>query len=231
MVPAQLQRLIDAAETDVEVLQALRLFRAILVGGQAIPQAMVQEADRLGIRIIRTYGSAETAGGCVWEGVPLAGVGVEEIDGRLAISGAQLAGGYLDDDPLTAQHFIWREGTRWYLTDDQGVIENGAVGIVGRVDDVIISGGKKVSLAEIERIVVDELGGVGCVVVACPHEEWGQAPVIVGPVAIDVELARDIIGQRLGPHARPDRFVVVDPLPTLASGKPDRVGLTLLVSP
>jgi len=229
-VPAQLQRLIDAADTDSLVAGGLRLFDAILVGGQAIPPALVVQAKNLGVSVIRTYGSAETAGGCVWEGVPLAGVDVVEYDGRLAISGPHLAGGYVDDEALTAQHFVEREGTRWYLTDDYGVVEDGVVRVVGRVDDVIISGGKKVSLADIERIVVDELGGVGCVVVASPHDEWGHAPVIVGPHPIDLDRARDVIGMRLGPHARPDRFVLADPVPTLASGKPDRVALTRRVS-
>ena len=87
MVPAQLQRLITAGESQPDVRDTLALFDAILVGGQAIPQVLVDGAAHLGVRMIRTYGSAETAGGCVWDGRPLAGVSVGEVDGRLAISG------------------------------------------------------------------------------------------------------------------------------------------------
>ena len=231
MVPAQLQRLVDAAGSDSAVADALRLFDAVLVGGQAIPQALVESVSTLGVRMIRTYGSAETAGGCVWEGKPLAGVTVGDVDGRLAISGPMLAGGYLDDPALTAKHFVVRNGGRWYVTDDQGVVDaDGTVRVVGRVDDVIVSGGKKVSLAEVERIVVDELGGVGCVVVAGTHDEWGQVPVVVGVTGIDLDTARDTIGARLGAHARPDRFVLVPEVPLLASGKPDRVAIAGFVS-
>ena len=231
MVPAQMQRLVDAAASDSAVANVVRLFDAVLVGGQAIPQRLVDGALDLGVHMIRTYGSAETAGGCVWEGKPLTGVSVGDVDGRLAISGPMLAGGYLDDPVLTDKHFVVVDGVRWYVTDDQGVVDaDGIVRVVGRVDDVIVSGGKKVSLAEVERIVVDELGGVGCVVVAGTHEEWGQVPVVVGVTGIDLDKAREIIGARLGPHARPDRFVLVPEVPLLASGKPDRVALTGFVS-
>lgn len=231
MVPAQMQRLVDAAGSDSGVADALRLFDAVLVGGQAIPQGLVDGALGLGVRMIRTYGSAETAGGCVWDGTPLATVTVGDVDGRLAISGPMLAGGYLDDPVLTAKHFVDRDGGRWYVTDDQGVVDaDGTVRVVGRVDDVIVSGGKKVSLADVERIVVDELGGVGCVVVAGTHDEWGQVPVIVGVTGIDLDNARNVIGAKLGAHARPDRFVLVPEIPLLGSGKPDRVAISRTVS-
>ena len=231
MVPAQMQRLVDAAGSDSAVADALRILDAVLVGGQAIPQGLVDGALGLGVRMIRTYGSAETAGGCVWDGTPLAGVTVGDVDGRLAISGPMLAGGYLDDPVLTAKHFVDRDGGRWYVTDDQGVVDaSGMVRVVGRVDDVIVSGGKKVSLADVERIVVDELGGVGCVVVAGTHDEWGQVPVIVGVTGIDLDNARNVIGAKLGAHARPDRFVLVSEIPLLGSGKPDRVAISRTVS-
>jgi o-succinylbenzoate---CoA ligase len=213
------------------VAEALQQFDAVLVGGQAIPQALAEGARSIGVRLIRTYGSAETAGGCVWEGKPLAGVTVGDVDGRLAISGPMVAGGYLDDPVLTTKHFVVVDGVRWYVTDDQGVVDaDGTVRVVGRVDDVIVSGGKKVSLAEVERIVVDELGGVGCVVVAGTHEEWGQVPVVVGVTGIDLDKAREVVGARLGAHARPDRFVHVPEIPMLASGKPDRVAIAGFVS-
>ena len=231
MVPAQLQRLLDAATHDAGVAEGLRLFDAILVGGQAIPGSLVDKARDLDVSIIRTYGSAETSGGCVWDGRPLPGVSVTDMDGRLAISGPHLAGGYLDDEVLTNEHFVWQDGHRWYLTDDHGVVSTeGIVSVSGRVDDVIVSGGKKVSLAAVERILVDELGWDGCVVVAGVHEEWGHVPVVVSAVSRDLDQARKLVAGRLGVEARPDRLVVVEELPLLGSGKPDRVSLSGLVS-
>jgi O-succinylbenzoic acid--CoA ligase len=132
---------------------------------------------------------------------------------------------------LTGKKFVVLDGRRWYVTDDQGgVSADGTVSVVGRVDDVIVSGGKKVSLAEVERILVDELECVGCVVVPGNHDEWGQVPVIVGVTGINLDQAREIIGSRLGVHARPDRFVLVPDIPLLGSGKPDRVALSRRVS-
>jgi len=231
MVPAQLRRLLDHAAGDPTTAEALHLLDAILVGGQAVPPALVSDAEELGVKVIRTYGSAETAGGCVWNGVPLPDVVVAEKEGRLAVSCPYLAGGYLDDPQLTAKRFVIDADRRWYLTDDQAVIEpEGTVRIIGRVDDVIVSGGKKVSLAEVEALVVEATGVSDCVVVASTHPEWGHTPVIVSPEAIDFEGVRYFVGTRLGAHARPDRLVIVDKLPLLASGKPDRVALTAKVS-
>lgn len=232
MVPAQLSRLIDAAERNPRVSDALTLFDAILVGGQTIPQALIDGASRWGVRLIRTYGSAETSGGCVWDGKVLDGVRVIDSDGRLAISGPMLAGGYVDDEALTDKHFVARDGVRWFVTDDQGVVTpEGLVSVTGRVDDVIVSGGKKVSLAQIERVLHDDVGATDCVVTVGHHDEWGQVPVIVGTTPIDLDQVRRIIGERLGSHARPDRFISVTEIPLLPSGKPDRVEIARLVSP
>jgi o-succinylbenzoate---CoA ligase len=82
----------------------------------------------------------------------------------------------------------------------------------------------------VERILVDELGWSGCVVVSGHHDEWGHVPVVVSVTARDLDQARGVVGSRLGVHARPDRVVVVPEMPVLASGKPDRVALTRLVS-
>ena len=231
MVPAQLRRLVDAASDNPDLGRALMLFDAILVGGQAVPPELIADADRLGLTTIRTYGSAETAGGCVWNGRPLPGVQVAEKEGRLAISAPFLAGGYLDNPELTTERFVTEDGQRWYLTDDQGVVAPDAtVTVTGRVDDVIVSGGKKVSLAEVEALVIQATGLTECVVVAGQHPEWGQTPVVVSTESFDLDAVRQLVSARMGPEARPDRGVLVDAIPLLGSGKPDRIRLTALVS-
>src|SRR5690606_23493026 len=110
--------------------------------GQALPEPLRERAADLGIRLVRTYGSSETSGGCVYDGVPLDGVGVRVVDGQLQIAGPQLADGYLGDEALTARAFIRDEhGIRWYRTGDLGLLEDGAVRVHGRADNVIVSGG------------------------------------------------------------------------------------------
>jgi len=78
LVPAQLATLLDAAD-DPEVRAALSSYEALLLGGQALPAAVRERAAVLGARIVRTYGSSETAGGCVYDGLALDGVRVAAV--------------------------------------------------------------------------------------------------------------------------------------------------------
>jgi O-succinylbenzoic acid--CoA ligase len=165
LVPVQLARLVDAAELDRRVLEALRRFTAILVGGQAVPPVLVDRAQGLGVHVVRTYGSSETAGGCVYDGVPIGNTRarITMIDGsaQLELSGSVLAEGYLGDPDRTADRFISEHGVRWYRTGDLGEVnaETGRVTVLGRADNVIISGGEKVSLDAVERTVRSLPGG------------------------------------------------------------------------
>ena len=231
LVPAQLQRLLDDSRDMPILLQVLQGFDAVLVGGQAVPSTLLEQAHEAGVSVRRTYGSSETAGGCVWDGRPLSGVTLREHEGRIAIAGAMLAEGYIDNPVKTAEHFIEESGTRWYLTDDSGSLDStGTLAIAGRVDDTIISGGIKVSLAQIERVVHDTTTATDAVVVASPDDTWGQVPVLVSTTAVDREAVRAELAKQLGVHARIDRVTVVDAMPMLASGKPDRRALTALVA-
>jgi len=136
-VPAQLGRLAEAAERgDADgsrVRSAIARFDAILVGGQSTPAALRERAAALGWRIVTTYGSSETSGGCVYDGEALPGVGVRVVDGELQLSGPQLASGYVGDEVRTRAAFVVDAGTRWYRTGDAGSVEQGAGAAVGRV--------------------------------------------------------------------------------------------------
>ncbi|MFT4157933.1 MAG: AMP-binding protein [Microbacterium sp.] len=230
LVPAQLATLVEAADST-PVRAALQAYRAILIGGQALPEPLRDRATALGARLVRTYGATETSGGCVYNGVPLDTVAVRAVDGELRIAGPMLADGYLGDDELTSRTFTRDEhGIRWYRTGDLGVVEDGIVRVHGRVDNVIVSGGINVSLDRIERIVRGIPGLSGAVVVGVADERWGEAPVIVAPrlpalrrsESEQLAHARDAVAAELGKHARPARLILVDELMALPSGKPDR---------
>lgn len=230
LVPAQLSTLLHAAG-DAPVRAALQAYRAILVGGQALPEPLRDRAANLGVRLVRTYGSTETSGGCVYDGVPLDTVAVRTVDGELRIAGPMLADGYLADGELTAKNFSHDEhGIRWYRTGDLGLVEDGLVRVHGRADNVIVSGGINISLDRVESLVRRVPGLTGAVVVGVPDERWGEASVIVAArgetlrrsEAEQLAHARDIVGDALGKHARPTRLILVDALEVLASGKPDR---------
>lgn len=238
LVPAQLATLLEA-EDSVAVRAALQAYRAILVGGQALPEPLRDRAAALGARLVRTYGSSETSGGCVYDGVPLDTVAVRVVDGELRIAGPMLADGYLGDDELTARTFTRDElGIRWYRTGDLGLIEDGIVRVHGRADNVIVSGGINISLDRVERIVRRIPGLSGAVVVAVEDARWGEASVIVAPrgealrrsEAEQLAHARDAVAEELGKHARPARLILVDELDTLSSGKPDRESIRRAVA-
>lgn len=238
LVPAQLTRLLDAAAHDDAVRSALQSFEAILVGGQALPAAVRERAEAVGARVVRTYGSSETSGGCVYDGVPLRGVQVRAEHGELQVSGPTLADGYLGDDKRTDAAFLRdHDGVRWYRTGDAGIVEDGVVRVHGRIDNVIVSGGINISLDRVEHVVRTIPGLDGAVVVGIADERWGEASVIVAPrgqalrrsEATQLDEARAAVARELGAHARPARLVLVDDMPVLPSGKPDREAIRAAV--
>ena len=229
LVPKQLSDLIIASEDDQEVLSALRGFSRILVGGQRVPEHLIVRAKELGISVTRTYGSAETAGGCVWDGAPLSDTEVDVIDGRLAISGPMLAGGYVDDSKRTNDSFITRGTKRWYLTDDLGTIDGGVVRVTGRVDRVIISGGIKVNLDEVEAFLQSKYPGSSLVTAAVAEDDWGESIAVVVDAEFSENNLREAVLNQFGLAARVTRLVTVPELPRLSSGKPDRQAISRLL--
>ena len=210
--------------------EVMQRWDAILVGGQALRPALAEQAREAGYRVMRTYGSSETAGGCVWDGVALPGVELRDIDGRIALSGPMLASGYLEDPERTAASFLDLEEKRWYVSDDSGEIDDaGRLRVLGRVDDVIISGGLKVSLASLERVLQARTVATDAVVVAQPDDTWGQVPVLVTITDPDLAETRALLAEALGPHARISRVVQVREIPLLSSGKPDRLAVLAVI--
>jgi O-succinylbenzoic acid--CoA ligase len=229
LVPAQLIRLVDFAEGDAGARDALQRFSRILVGGQAIPNGLIDRATALGIRVTKTYGSAETAGGVVYDGRPIGDTRVRIAeDGRVIIASSSLADEYRGDTKLTATSFWVDDGTRWWYTTDLGVLTDGELTILGRVDDIIITGGIKVSLGDIDRVL--ESAGVDAVASWFADDTWGQVPALVSTSDLDREVMRDLIERELSKAARPYRFVAVSELPRLSSGKIDRRALQELVA-
>ncbi|MBG6237302.1 O-succinylbenzoic acid--CoA ligase [Mycetocola sp. CAN_C7] len=228
LVPLQLARLLDSRSG----VMALRRFDGILVGGQATPPQLLQRTEQLGLPIFRTYGSSETSGGCVYNGAPLPGVHVRVVDGQIELAGPMLAEGYLGDAELTDRVFTVAEGQRWYRTGDLGAFEDGHLLVTGRADNVIISGGVNVSLDRVERVVRGLPDLTESVVVGVSDEKWGQVPVVVTAAGWHPTLREiaDAVADALGKPARPAHVVRLDELPTLPSGKPDRLAIVAIVA-
>jgi O-succinylbenzoic acid--CoA ligase len=208
LVPTQLAKLTAEAEKDKVLLDTLKSFRAILVGGQSTPDELYDRAIGLGLKVVLSYGMTETAGGCVYDGVPLDGVRLKIApDSRLLISGKTLAEG--QDD--------------WIFTNDLAELSpDGKLKIIGRADRVIISGGLKLSLERVEYLGSELTGVAEIAAVALEDETWGQR---VGIAYVgSPEVADDIANQLahlLGPAGKPVRVIRVDKLPKLPTGKTD----------
>ncbi|WP_250448661.1 AMP-binding protein, partial [Actinotalea sp. C106] len=164
---------------DAPTLAALSRLDAVLIGGAATPPALVEAARERGLPLVLTYGMTETCGGCVYDGRPLDGVEVEVDDDGIRLAGPMLARGYLARPDLDAAAFTTADGRRWFRTRDLGILEGGRLTVLGRSDDVLVTGGVKVAPAAVEAALVG-VPGVGEVcVVGVPDAEWGQAVTAV----------------------------------------------------
>ena len=226
LVPTQLLRMLD---DDAEAA-ALRTFRAVLVGGGPVDPGLRERAAAAGVSVVATYGSAETAGGCVYDGVALDGVGLAvDGDGRLRIAGPVLFDGYEGDPSLTAQALV--DG--WFLTSDAARIdEDGRLQVLGRLDDMVVTGGVNVPGAAVARRLRAHPAVREAEVLGVPDVEWGNrlvAYLVLDRVgSLDLDEARSWVAEAHPRSWAPRQLVVVDAMPLLANGKPDRVRLRAL---
>ena len=274
LVPTQLHKLLESADANphlgAEIHEALGSFTGILLGGAPASADLLAAATALGLNTVTTYGSAETAGGCVYSGSVLPGVRVELVPeegmpavpdtggkpaqvGRIWISGAHLASGYIGDAARTAEHFFTAaDGTRWYRTDDYGLLSPAAapnsnkncseqrLQVLGRSDDVLISGGVKISARAVATVLEEHPVVREACVVGLPDARWGTAIAAAvtlvpsaGAAAAPTEnrpalneelcaLLRARCAEKLGAPAAPKQLSILPDFPLTSTGKPDR---------
>ncbi len=217
LVPTQLVRVLRS-EPAVE---ALRSCAAVLVGGAALSTAVLTQARQAGIRVVTTYGMTETCGGCVYDGVPLRGTQVRIGEaGRVLLAGPMLAVGYLDDGE---QPFVEADGQRWLATGDAGSLTEGVLTVIGRIDDVILTGGVNVHPAAVESALAAAPEVAEVCVVGVADAEWGElvTAVVVPAPGATVSLA-DLRARTGGGPQAPRALVEVPALPLRGPGKTDR---------
>jgi O-succinylbenzoic acid--CoA ligase len=224
VVPTQLERLMRRDEAVIW----LRQFRIIFLGGAPASSGLLDRAAALGLRLAPGYGMTETAAmvTALQPGEFLAG----KRGGGTALPHAQVA--------LTAQGLIrvggrslfrgyfpaWREAGD-FVTADRGQIDAaGHLTVLGRADDIIITGGEKVSAAEIETFLRDHGGLEDAVVVGVLDAEWGQQVVAAYPARLrpDIAKVQQLINSQLAPHKRPKRVVALADWPVTGAGKVNR---------
>ena len=268
LVPTQVHKLLEAAEANPalgsEIYDALGQFTGILLGGAPASTSLLTAARELGLNVVTTYGSAETAGGCVYSGVALPGVRLcvipedagladspvvagAEAAGRIWLGGEHLASGYLGDSARTASHFfVDADGYRWYRTDDYGSLTSSApnapedegapmLNVVGRSDDVIITGGVKVSARAVAAVLESHPAVREAAVMGIPDARWGSAVAAAitlrGASGVQsapdtseatCDMLREFCTDKLGAAGAPKFLRIFADFPTASTGKPDR---------
>ena len=269
LVPTQVHKLLEAAEDSPalgsEIYDALGQFTGILLGGAPASASLLTAARELGLNVVTTYGSAETAGGCVYSGTALPGVRLRvipedagladspvvagaEAAGRIWLGGDHLASGYLGDSARTASHFfVDAHGCRWYRTDDYGSLvppapntsEDGgapALSVLGRSDDVIITGGVKVSSHAVAAVLESHPAVREAAVAGVPDARWGAAVIAAvtlrnlpehygADAAETAGQLQQLCGAQLGAAGVPKVVRIVPDFPAASTGKPDRLAI------
>ena len=269
LVPTQVHKLLEAAEASPalgsEIYDALGQFTGILLGGAPASASLLTAARELGLNVVTTYGSAETAGGCVYSGVALPGVRLRvvpedagladspvvagaEAAGRIWLGGEHLASGYMGDSARTASHFfVDAHGCRWYRTDDYcslvppapNTSEDGgapALSVLGRSDDVIITGGVKVSSHAVAAVLESHPAVREAAVAGVPDARWGAAVIAAvtlrnlpehygADAAETAGQLQQLCGARLGAAGVPKVVRIVPDFPATSTGKPDRLAI------
>ncbi|GAB4009524.1 AMP-binding enzyme [Nocardioides ultimimeridianus] len=221
LVPTQLVRMLASPDDAAALARA----HTVLLGGGPIDPSLRAASAEAGVRIVATYGAAETAGGCVYDGLPLDGVAVAlGQGGRIRIAGPTLFEGYDGAPELTAETLV--DG--WYLTSDAGRLdEDGLLRVTGRIDDVIVSGGVNIPGPAVAARLRAHPGVQAAEVLGVPDEEWGNR--VVAFVATDrspsLDDVRDWVASELPRAWAPRQLVVLPELPLLPNGKVDRMAL------
>jgi O-succinylbenzoic acid--CoA ligase len=231
LVPTQLQRLMALpAAADW-----LRRFRAVLLGGGPAWEALLGEAARLGLPLAPGYGATETAAmvACLTpkefiEGprdrvraLPHARIEVDA--GAVRVTGESVFRGYYPE-------FSW--GRTWESADRGRLLEDGSLVILGRSDDVIITGGRKVSASEVEAVLRETGEFDDAAVAGVDDPEWGQCVVACYPGGgrvPDFGKVRAALGT-LDAHKRPKHYAALKEWPRDARGKISRAALACLAA-
>ena len=205
--------------------------RAVLVGGGPIPDGLLERARAVGLPVLPTYGMTETCGQVATlrpgsqvekKAHPLPGLEISIKEGRIAVRGPQVSPGYLGEPD--------RGPDDWFLSGDLGEIDaDGALRVIGRADDVIVSGGENIDPAEVELALAGHPRVDRIMVVGVPSEEWGYEVGCLYEGHIDRSALQAWARDRLPTLAVPRRWRQVEEIPVTSLGQPDRsVGREML---
>ncbi|HET9728595.1 MAG TPA: AMP-binding protein [Acidimicrobiia bacterium] len=200
--------------------------RLISSGGAGVSEEFVRDASAaFGAQVKRTYGSTETPT-IITDGRPIGDVELRiDAAGELCVRGPEVCVGYLDATD-TAVAFD-EEG--WFHTGDLAAVDaEGRYEIVGRLKELIIRGGENISATEVEAVLEAHPSVQHAVAIGEPDELMGErvCAFVVADATFDLATCRSWFEERgIARYKTPERIVLVNELPLLSSGKPDRQAL------
>lgn len=247
VVPTQLRMLRDGAGWGREVPS----LRSLFSGGAACPPSLLRETRDAGYPIREGYGLTECGPNCfaispqeararpghVGRPIAFLEARLETEDGsepppgepgELLLRGPQMFGGYFGRPEATRKALA---PGGWLRTGDlaRRDPDHGLYAICGRRKEMFISGGENVFPGEVEAALAGVPGVAEAVVVGVPDDRWGEVGrAFVEPepgAAPDPELLREAARERLAGYKVPKEVAVLEELPRLGSGKPDREAL------
>lgn len=231
LVPTQLHRVLQDPQATADLARTT----AVLVGGASASADLLGRARSAGIAVVTTYGMTETGGGCVYDGVALEGVRVrvEGPEGRIVISGPVVAQGYVGDAGGGCEFRQGPWGREVWTCDRGRVGADGRLTVLGRLDDMIVTGGLKVDPHLVESVLTSIDGVCQACVVGVEDQEWGSvvaAAVVPAPGSRpDAQEVRRAARALLDGVHTPKRVRVLPALPLRGPGKVDRRAVAQLL--
>ncbi len=223
VVPTMLRDLLDRQAP-------LERYRRIVVGGAPFPPALRARAEAAGAPVVDAYGLSETFGGFLVDGRPILGAEARLADDdELLVAGPMVMRGYRLDPDATRRVLV--DG--WLHTGDVATRDpDGALRIVDRRRDLVITGGVNVSPTAVELVLAAHPAVADVCVAGAPDERWGErvvAFVVARPAEAPptVEDLRAFGRERLRAAELPRQVVAVDAIPRSPGGKVQRRRLPL----
>lgn len=214
LVPSQMRDILERVEADGLSLSPLPEVETYLIGGSAIPAEMRRRIGESGLRCFESYGMTETS----------SHIAVRQIDGAvdpgwfgLIRDDVELS---LDDRGCLVIDFP-DFGQNIVTNDIAELLDCHHFRIIGRADDVIITGGRKVHPADVESRLSAVVGGEFAVS-SLPHPLWGEAVVAVATGRNTLERIAEAAPRVLQPWERPKNLLLVESMPLTPNGKLSR---------
>ena len=241
LVTTQLRQLLDQPRLCSELAT---LLKTILLGGSPFPASLIERALAAGLPLTRSYGLTEAAS-------QVTATAPEDTPDRLLGSGRVLPYREIRIDEESEIHIrgntvfagYWQDGQienrcdadGWYATGDRGLIDaDGYLVVLGRRDNMFISGGENIQPEEIEQALMQLDNVLEALVVAVDDDQYGQRPVAFVRM-VDGQLPSfDSISKglrlTLPGHKIPDRIYPWPREATEGVAKPSRAFFRLLAA-